>query len=253
MQQPPQGGFLMEKLPMKRKNKKQIIGIIGGMGPEASNYLYKTLIDLSIKYFGAKNNDDFPEILLDSIPISDFIADDSKKKEALKILKDRVVFLNKAKPSYLAIACNTVHILLDELQKKSKAPFISIIEEVANSVHKSDLRKIGILGTPLTIKSRLYHKALYRFEIEVIEPTKSELKILEKIIRNVITDSSSNKDKTSLVYMANALRDRGAEGIILGCTELPLIFPKKQSFPVFNSLEILAMVLLQKYYKQNTI
>lgn len=238
---------------MKTKDNKKIIGILGGMGPEASNYLYKTLIDLSMKYFGAKNNNDFPEILLDSIPISDCISDDSGKQKALGILKNRVKLLNIANPSCLAIACNTAHIFLDDLQRISKAPFISMIEEVASVVARTNLKKVGILGTPTAIKYKLYQGALCKLNIRCIEPKSNELKILERVTRSVISGSSGNNDKRTLIAIANNLGKRGAQGIILGCTELPLIFPLKQCFPVFNSIEILAMALLQKYYKQNTI
>lgn len=234
------------------KNKKVIV-ILGGMGPEASGYLYNSLIELSVKYFGAKNNDDFPEILLDSIPVPDFISDDSGKKEALKILKNRVKFLSVLSPSCLAIACNTAHIFIDDLQKISEAPFISMIEEVVGAVAKANLKRVGILGTPMTINSKLYKRVLLKFNIECIEPKNDELKILEKVIRKIIAGSSNSNDKKMLLSVANNLRKRGAQGIILGCTELPLIFPTKQDSPIFNSLEILSMALLQKYYKQNTI
>lgn len=234
---------------MKRQNRKQIIGIIGGMGPQASAYLLDLLIKLSVKEFGAKNDDDFPEILLDSVSIPDFISNHARENDALKLLKERIIFLNKIQPSCLAIACNTAHILLSELQKVSNAPFISIIEEVANSVGTGGLKKVGILVTPVTLKSGLYQNALSKLNIVCVEPEYRELKVLEAIIRNVIAGLSSKKDKDLLIAVANKLINRGAEGIILGCTELPLIFPKKQNFPIFNSLEILAMSLLRNYYK----
>lgn len=234
---------------MKRKNKKQIIGILGGMGPQASAHLLDLLIKLSVKEFGAENDDDFPEILLDSVSVPDFISNQAQKHYSLKILKERVKFLNKIRPLCLAIACNTAHILLSGLQKVSNAPFISIIEEVANFVGKSGLKKVGILGTPITIKSELYPKTLQKLGIEFTSPSEIELVALERIIRKVIAGLASRDDKALLLSVANRLRKQGAQGIILGCTELSLIFPKKQDFPVFDSLEILAMALLRKYYK----
>lgn len=229
---------------MKKQNTKQIIGILGGMGPQASACLLEMLIDLSIKKFGAKN-DDFPEILLDSVPVPDFISNDSRKNESLKILKNRVKFFNTVNPSCLTIACNTAHIFLNDLQKIAKVPFISVIEEVVKAVTKSGLRKVGILGTPTTIKSKLYQNALHKFGIKSIDLKRNELGILERIIRTIIAGSSNHKDSAILLSVANNLRERGAQGIILGCTELPLIFPKRFDIPVFNSLEILAKALLR--------
>lgn len=230
---------------MKEKIKKKIIAILGGMGPQASAYLLDVIIGLSIKKFGT-NNDDFPEILLDSIPIPDFISNDSRKMESLRILRNRVKFLNIINPSCLVIACNTAHIFLDDLRKISKAPFISIIEEVVDAVVRTNLKRVGILGTPMAIKSRLYQKALHDLNIRCIEPKNDELKILEKIIRNVIAGLSDNNDNRMLISITNNLMKRGAQGIILGCTELPLIFPVKQNFPVFSSLNIIAKALLEK-------
>lgn len=230
------------------KNKKAIC-VLGGMGPQASENLYKLLIGMSVRDFGAKNNDDFPEIILHSIPVPDFISDNIKQSEALKMLKERMKQLNNLHISCFSIACNTAHIFLDDLQRISEAPFISMIEEVVNSVDKAGVKRVGIMGTPSTLKAKLYQKALGQFNIKCIEPTESELEFLERTIRNVIDGSVGYKDRAILFSIANNLKKRGAEGIILGCTELPLVFPSKYSLPVFNSVEILAMALLRNYYK----
>lgn len=229
--------------------KKQIIGILGGMGPGASNYLYKTLIDFSIKYFGAKNNDDFPDILLDSVPVPDFISSSSKKRAALNMLKNRVKVLNIFKPSCLVIACNTAHIFLNDLQEISKTPFVSMVNEVVKNIHEDGINKVGLLATPSTIKDTLYQKALQEKGISAIIPSKKEQALLEKIIRNILKGRGAGMDQKKLILIANSLKQRGAGGIILGCTELPLIFPKKYSLPIYNSVEILAMALLRNYYK----
>ena len=73
---------------------RKTLGILGGMGPEASEYLYRTLIALSIKHFGAKNNDDFPEIVLQSVPVPDFISNEKAKEKALNMLLERTKALN---------------------------------------------------------------------------------------------------------------------------------------------------------------
>jgi aspartate racemase len=143
--------------------------------------------------------------------------------------------------------------LFPDLQKISKAPFVSMIDEVVQVVFTDGLKRVGILGTPMTIKLNLYQKSLNRFNIQYIEPRGNQLKQLGKIIKNIIANSSNNEDKEMLLSIANDLRKGGAEGIILGCTELPLIFPENYKIPVYNSVKILAMALLQKYYKQNTI
>lgn len=231
------------------RNRKAIC-ILGGIGPQASLYLCKLLIEMSVKSFGVKNNADFPEIILDSIPIPGFISNDNEKKLALKMLKKRVVQLNECNISYFCIACNTAHILLDDLKQSSKVPFISMIEEVVMKVKANRMiNKIGLLASPATIKEGLYQGVLNKEGIEVIVPTEKEQGFFERIVNNVLEEKITIKDQLLLKLVANSLKKKGAKGIILGCTELPLVFPKKYSLPVYNSVEILAMALLRKYYK----
>jgi aspartate racemase len=231
------------------KQKRKTIGILGGMGPEASAYMYKLLIGFSIKYFAAQNNDDFPEIVLYSIPVPDFISNKKNEKIALEMLKDGVRKLNHIDVSFLAIACNTVHILLPDLEKISKKSFISMIDEVVKKVKQSKIKKVGILGTPSTINSKLYQKALFKYKIESIVPNNRQQILLDKIIRNVLAGKIREKDKKQLINIADSLKLRGAKGIVLGCTELPLIFPPDYLALVYNSVAVLSMALLRKYYE----
>jgi aspartate racemase len=231
------------------KQKRKTIGILGGMGPGASAYMYKLLIDFSIKYFSARNNDDFPEIVLYSIPVPDFISNKKNQEVALEMLKDSVIKLNRINVSFLTIACNTAHVLLPVLEKISKASFISMINEVVKKVQQSRIKKVGILGTPSTINSKLYQNALDKYGIESVLPNNKQQLILDKIIRSILAGRINEKDKIQLVDIADSLKLLGAEGIVLGCTELPLIFPLDYSIPIYNSVAILSMALLRKYYE----
>lgn len=228
---------------------KKAIGILGGMGPEASNYLYKTLINLSIKYFNAKNNDDFPEVIIHSIPVPDFISSNKKRGEALQMLLERVKQLNKLNISCLSIACNTAHVFLSDLQKNSHAPFVSMIDEVVQAVKDNNYKVVGLLGTPSTIRYQLYQKAFEANKISTIIPNNMQIETLERVIRNVLAGKLLKQDTQMLTKIADTLKEKGVEGIILGCTELPLVFPLTYSLPIYNSVEILALALLRRYYK----
>lgn len=227
---------------------KKAIAILGGMGPEASSYMYNTLINLAVSEFGAKNNDQFPEIILYSVPVPDFISSDKDQKKALEMLKTRVAMLNKLEISSISIACNTAHILMPELKKVSKVGFISMIDEVVAKIAEQKIGTIGIMGTPSTIKYKLYQDPLEEKGIKVILPDSTQIQTLEEVIRNVIAGKLLKSDTQKLLKIADYLRKHGAEGVILGCTELPLVFPKKYSWPIFNSTLVLAEALLEKYY-----
>ena len=231
------------------KNNKSI-AILGGMGPQASSKLLEVLVSMCSK-LGVKSDSDFPEIIVDSIPVPNFVSDENNIPPALSILKKRVKKLNKFDPSFFAIACNTAHLLLPKLQDETKVPFVSIIEAVVSEVGKNNVRKVGILASPTTIRSRLYQTALERKGIKVILPSQIQIKVLDKIIGNVLRGERNRKDREMLCTIALSQKNKGAQSIILGCTELPLIFPKDFTLPVFNSIEILAKTLVQKLYGKN--
>jgi len=235
------------------KNNKKAIVILGGMEPQASAHLVQILIDKSIKDFNAKNGDEFPEIILDSIPIPDFISDPASIPQALKLLKERVKILSKLKISSFALACNTAHVLFNKLQLTTEVPFISMIDETVDQVDAKGMVRVGLLASPSSIKFGIFQKALGNRNIEVIIPTEKEQFIVETIIRKVIRGKISELDQLKLISIADSLKKRGAQGIILGCTELPLVFPKRFTIPIFNSLEILANAALLKLHEGNTI
>lgn len=166
------------------------------------------------------------------------------------MLKRKVKLVRGNEAICFSIACNTAHILLPKLQAVSKVPFVSMIEEVVGKVNQDEKKKVGLLGTPSTIRYGLYQNALKKYGVEIVVPYEDEIKVLERIIRNVIGGKLLQKDTDKLKKIADRLVKEGAEGIILGCTELPLVFPKRYKKVVYSSLEILALALLRKYYKK---
>lgn len=230
--------------------KKRPLFIIGGMGPEASSYFYNMLVQLSIKEFEAKNNDDFPEIILHSIPVPDFISNNKNRKKALEMLRQRVLSVKDRNVLCISIACNTAHVLLPELQAVSKVPFVSMIDEVAKKVEIDGKKNVGLMGTPSTIRYGLYQTALGKYGVSTLVPSKRQLTTLETIIRHVLAGKILKSDTKKLKEIGDGLITKGAEAIVLGCTELPLVFPGSYSVPVYNSVEILAMALLKRYYAE---
>ncbi len=218
------------------------------MGPQASVYMYKLLIDLSARDFDAKNGEDYPEIIIYSVPAPDFILRTDKRLVILNLLKEKVRLINKLPISHIGIACNTTHLLLDKLQSVSGAQFLSMIDETVQKIDSS-IKKIGLLALPLIIESSIYQKSLEKKGIGTIVPTKRQIIILEKIIRDITKEKMTEKNRNDLLSIVSSLRVKGAQGIILGCTELPLVFPEKYTLPVYNPVEILAIALLKKYYR----
>jgi aspartate racemase len=236
-------------LPMNNK----IIGIIGGMGPQASLALYELLILRAQKHYGIKNNNEYPEIVIDSVPVPDFISDQSKQEEAAQILEKRIQQLNIMKVSFITMSCNTACILIDRLQKRTPIPIISIINEVIALIHVEDT-PILLLASPTSLKLGLYQLALARYDIPYIVPKKKDYRELEYLIRSVIQGKDKEILKHKIVHLVERYRiSTNMKGILLGCTELPLIFPMNYPLPTYNSLSILADGLLKRYYKKEDI
>ncbi len=230
------------------KQQPQPITILGGMGPQASAHLYKLLIQKSQKHPKQKPGI-FPHIVLRSLAVEDFISDQAKQRDAKTAMLHAARLADKDNSCVLAIACNTAHVFADDIKEHSKTPFISMIELVANKAAERS-KTIGLLATPTTIRTGLYHNALARRGVKCIEPSSDEQETLEQIIRAVIASKAGALEQETLLRIARRMQRSGAESIILGCTELPLVFPKSQAkMTVHDSLEILADHLLQKYYE----
>lgn len=233
---------------MKQKVENKIIGIIGGMGPEASAHFYKLLIYHAQKDFRVEKNEDFPEIILDSVPVPDFITNEKREAEALNILVERVRMMDKLPISFFCMACNTGHLLIDRLQRETQKPFVSLLSEVPKYIRRQKIKKIGLLATPITIKTRMYENPLADQGIEVLLPKNGDVDLLGRIILNTIAGKNIEVNKILVQKIARRLLKRGAEGILESCTEIPLIFPRQHLVLVFDTLEILALAVLKKYY-----
>jgi aspartate racemase len=237
----------MEKISRKIK----IIGILGGMGPQASAELYQLLIQKSVKFYHVQSNDEFPEILIDSVPVPDFISNTKYLPTARRMLVDRIESMNNYSVDYIGIACNTAHILLPYLRKVTTVPIISLIEEIKQMVKEEDCRRVGLLATMTTYQSGLYDSVRNR-TVQLIIPDNAIQQDVEDIIRGVIGGESLNKlQKKAREVFDGFIRQNKVDTIILGCTELPLIFPKYKNIRLLSSLDVLADSLLKRYFGGN--
>ena len=220
-------------------NNKLII--LGGMGPQASLKLHEHLIAMS----NASQPDEYPEIIHASIPVPDFISSSDK----ISLAVDRIQNTCKQLPlenASIGMACNTAHLLLDQLTSIPKSQFISMIESVGDDLSATGMTKIGLLASPTTIKSKLYHDEIESRGMTVIQPSEDDLRQLEQIIRDVIGGTPVATLRPKLTAIANKLEQRGAQVILLGCTELPLV-GIDSNLVAIDSLSSLAKRMLKKH------
>lgn len=228
-------------------NKK--VGIIGGVGPQSTDFIYEKIIEFSQKDFGAVNNSEYPRLIIESVPVPDFISNKDNISSAEEMLFESVKSLTSAGATRLCIGSNTVHILLDKLKTQTDVQFISMIELVATECVGRNLKNVGILGTPVLINSEMYQHELEKKGISYVLPDKSQLAVVETLIRHVIAGTKSDKNKNEYIGVLNDIFSRGAEAIILGCTELPLaVNYEALGERAINSDEILAKGIVEYYY-----
>lgn len=220
---------------------KQIkkIGIIGGLGANASSFFLQILIN-KINQNGMK----MPEIILDSVSIDDFISDESKISQAQKQLFKTVEQFNLLKPDIVVMCCNTAHIIYPKINKLAKFNFPSLINLVNDELDKSHCQNIGILATPNTLKFKLYQNNSKK----IFYPDLDLQNILEKNIRLIINSDFEKINYNLISQKINKfIKQNNLDGIVLGCTEIPVFFPKiklDKNITVFNSSEILANHLI---------
>ncbi|MBU1085004.1 MAG: aspartate/glutamate racemase family protein, partial [Candidatus Beckwithbacteria bacterium] len=188
---------------MNKRNRNRPIGIIGGMGPDASARLYSQMIEMARNEFGVKTNVDYPEIMLQSIPIPEFISDFNQSNKAYLMIKDRINKLAKQDLSCLGIACNTAHMFLDKLKKEARVKYVSILEEVLIEVKERGYDRVGLLASPATYYLDLYQKEFDGSGVELVIPKKKEIQVLGRIVEKIVLGRVNSAGKKLKIIADN--------------------------------------------------
>ncbi len=220
---------------------KKTIGILGGMGPEASAYFYNLLIQLAHKKYGAVQDIDFPPVLIYNLPLAGFdetgITDEALVERQLIA---GVQKLEKGGSDFIIIACNTVHTFYDAMQASIKIPILSIVDETVRTAQDNGYARVGILSSESTNKLNLYKDKLEGSGIATISANPEQQQALNEIILHVMAGEHKNKDAAVAAAIIDDMAAAGADAVILGCTELPLaIEALKAALPVLNANEII--------------
>ena len=212
-------------------------GILGGLGPQSTALFYDEIIQMAQR----RQRVEYPKMLINSICIWDF----SKSMDDLKQLFD-LLALEMARMEeqvdFLAMICNTAHCVIEPLRRSVCVPLLAIQEEVVKKVWADGLKKVGILGTAVTTRSKIYKSELDKYGISSCALPERELMPFNRLIfEEMLRGRSYEAMHHSLIRHASALIDRGCEGIILGCTEFPLFVSQEDvPVPLYPSTRILA-------------
>lgn len=219
--------------------KQKILGVIGGLGPETG---CKFCLNVNKKFKSLTKRQ--PHILLDNLPIpqeaEERLINGGPSQEHLDLLLESVQRLNTLDADLIVIVCNTVHIFIDDLRKESTVPILSIIEETAKKCKDMNVSKVGILGSTKTIKSNLHANELSKWNIASIMPDDNSQCFVSECILRIINNKIKDDDKIRMIKIIEKMEKEGARGIILGCTELPLLISDQDAnIPIINTTQIL--------------
>lgn len=213
------------------------IGLIGGISWVSTSDYY-TLINKGInEKLGGLN---FSECLIYSFNYADIKRNNDANdwETTFKMLFKGCEFLKSGGAEAIVLCANTMHLIADKLQEAIDLPVIHIAAETADAIQKQDIKKVGLLGTKFTMELDFFKDKLTQKGIETIIPTSEDDKdfihytIFEELGRGIVTDET----KKRYLEIANQLIQNGAEGIILGCTEIPLVIKEGDlAVPIFDT------------------
>ncbi|MFA6255526.1 MAG: amino acid racemase [Patescibacteria group bacterium] len=235
--------------------KERIVGVVGGVGPEASNKFCEFLIKNKkansdqehltfIHYCNPKIPDRTKYILGEG---------ENPKPEIIRSCK----ILQKAGASFIVVPCCTSHVFLKEIQEYVNIPIIDMIRILVRDVMEKypKIKNVGILATSGSLKKNIYQNYFKDVEINAILPSAKEQ---EELVMNALYGSggikagNKNFSKKKLMIITEKLIKQGAEAIILGCTEISLVLKQKEfDVPLIDPMEITANAVIEYLKKES--
>lgn len=229
---------------------KKTIGILGGMGPEATSFFFNQIIK---KTKSGKDQEHIKVIIYNNPeipPRTDAILHSGPSP--LPYLLEGVRMLQQGGADFIVMPCVTAHYYFNEIQAKEKVSFLNLLDETLAYTLKKfpEAKKVGLIGSTGTLKSRLFHDIFAKQGIEVIAPDDKEQELVMEAIfgsRGIKAGFTLGSPREIIHQTARLLIERGAEAIIAGCTEVPLVLKKEDiPIPLIDPLQILAEVCILK-------
>ena len=223
------------------------IGLIGGMSWESTVTYYKIINETVKERLGGFHSG---KILLYSVDFAEIEECQAKGEweKSAEILSEAAENLEKAGADFIVICTNTMHKVAGKIQENIKIPVIHIADATAHKLKQDGILKTALLGTKYTMTQDFYKDKLRENGIEVLIPEEKDIEIVnhviyEELCLGKILDSS----RKEYIRIIDGLKEKGAQGVILGCTEIGLLISQKDSpLPVYDTTEIHALSACEK-------
>jgi len=212
------------------------IGLIGGMSWESTVTYYKIINEVIKEKLGGLHSAKCVLYSVDFQEIEECQANGNWEKSG-EILGEAAYNLEKAGADFIVICTNTMHKVVNQIKEKISIPILHIAEMTAEKILEKGLENIALLGTKYTMEQDFYKSKLIEKGINVIIPDKNDVEIINKVIYDELCLGTINSDsKKKFLEIVDKLRNKGAEGIILGCTEIGLLIKNEDTdVPLFDT------------------
>ncbi len=219
--------------------KLKTIGLIGGMSWESTVTYYKIINETVKEKLGGLHSAKCILYSVDFQEIEECQANGNWEKSG-EILGEAANNLEKAGADFIVICTNTMHKVINQIKEKISIPILHIAEMTAEKILEKGLKNIALLGTKYTMEQDFYKSKLIEKEINVIIPDKNDIEIINKVIYDELCLGTINSNsKKKFLEIVDKLRSKGAEGIILGCTEIGLLIKNEDTdVPLFDTAVI---------------
>lgn len=219
------------------------IGLIGGMSWESTLEYYRIINETTKLKLGGLHSSKCIMYSVDFQEIEE-LQHQNKWDELTDIMVNAAQKLKDGGADFIIICTNTMHKMASDIENNIGIKLLHIAEATGNQIIKREMKKVGLLGTKFTMEGNFYKDVLKdKFDIDVVIPDEDEREVIHEIIyeelcRGEINDSSREK----YIRIIESLTLKGAEGIVLGCTEIPLLIKQKDvSIPIFDTTTIHAI------------
>jgi len=215
------------------------IGILGGLTPESTITYYMHIVH---RYHELYGDHGYPETIINGVSFQkyeDWMNDedwDSIEAALLTGLKT----LKRAGVDFAVIATNTMHLLFDKLQAQIDLPLISIVDATAEAIKSEGFKKVGLIGTRFSMNKPFYKEGLAKHGIEAVTPNEEDKAYIGKVIFEELSIGKLMKEsRKGYLNIIDKLVTQGAEGIVLGCTEIPLLIRQEDTpIKVFDTATV---------------
>mgnify|MGYP000903737083 FL=1 len=212
------------------------IGLLGGMSWESTVTYYQVINETIKKELGGLHS---AKCILYSVDFDEIETYQSRGEwdKSAEVLAQAAQALEKAGADYIVICTNTMHKVATEIRRKITIPLLHIADTTAMELKKSRIKKVGLLGTKYTMQQEFYKKVLQDNGIEVIVPDDADIEVVNRIIYGELClGKITAPSKAAYLRIISELSQQGAQGIILGCTEIGLLVKQSDtSVPLFDT------------------